>query len=126
MKRQADHSMRKLRWITSWKRHSLWSWLPRKKWLVPLILTTLLLLLITLERESVRSLLQQSETEPVYRVPVAEATTGAMLMRLALVVAGLATEVEEVAEEAVVTAMEAAGAVEAEETTTVQIGRAHV
>ena len=76
-----------------------------------------MLLLIMLEKESVRSLLQLSETGPVCRIPVEEATTGAMLMRLAPVVAGLATEVEEAAEEAVVTAVEAAEAVEAEATT---------
>ena len=77
---------------------------------------TLLLQPITSERESVRSSLQPSETEHVFRVPVEEAITGAMLMRLAPVVAGLATEVEEVAKEAVVTAMEAAEAMEAEAT----------
>ena len=63
-----------------------------------------------------RSLLQLSETEPACKVPVGEATTGAMSMRLAPAVASLATEEEEVAEEAVVTAVEAAEAVEAEAT----------
>ena len=61
-----------------------------------------------------RHSLQLSETEPVSRAPMEEATTGGMSMSLSPVAAVLAAEVEE---EAVVTAVEAAEAVEAEATT---------
>ena len=57
-----------------------------------------------------------SKTELNHKIPVEEATTDAVLMPLAPVVAVLATEAEEVAEEAVVIAVEVAEAVEAEGT----------
>ena len=88
----------------------------QKKWLVPLILMTLLLQLITLVKESARHSWLLSETEPDCKVPVEEATTDNVSVPLAPMVAVLATEAEEEAKEAVAMAVEAAEAVEAEGT----------